>query len=59
VLSCKSSELEHEVLVEALADSCTQLEAAKELTSESSVLENVPEYLRSRFLVAAASTTHA
>jgi hypothetical protein len=59
VLSFNCGKAEHEVLFEALAGSCTQLKAAKQLTFESSVLQRVPEHLRSRFLsaVAAASAT--
>jgi hypothetical protein len=60
VLSFDNSLNEHEVLFEALtAGSCTQLKAAKELTFESTMLQRVPEHLRSRFLkaVAAASAT--
>jgi hypothetical protein len=49
---------EHELLFQALtAGSCTQLEAAKELTFESSVLQRVPEYVRFRFLKAVAAAT--
>jgi hypothetical protein len=59
VSSFNLGKAEHEVLFEALAGSCTQLKAAKELTFDSSVLQRVPEHLRSRFLsaVAAASAT--
>eukprot|EP00953_Heterococcus_sp_UTEX-ZZ885_P011433 6617-Heterococcus_DN1.PRE.1 len=59
VSSFNLGKAEHEVLFEALAGSCTQLKAAKKLTFESSVLQRVPEHLRSRFLsaVAAASAT--
>jgi hypothetical protein len=55
VLSFENVKGEHEVLFEALAGSCTQLKAAKELTFDSSILRRVPELLRSRFLKAVAA----
>eukprot|EP00953_Heterococcus_sp_UTEX-ZZ885_P029729 15764-Heterococcus_DN1.PRE.3 len=55
VLSFEDAKGEHEVLFEALADSCTQLKAANELTFDSSILRRVPELLRSRFLKAVAA----
>jgi hypothetical protein len=58
VLSLKLTSLEHEALTTALASAgCTQLQAAQDLTVESSVLQSVPEDVRSRFLKAVAVAT--